>query len=110
MEQAQRQTLLESRNALERTSQSLGRSQRTAVETEIIGTEVLAELGSQRETLLRARNRITDTNEQLTEAHRILYAMRRQIFTNKIVLIFIIVTEILVLGLMLYVKFIRNRF
>ncbi|XP_049763865.1 vesicle transport through interaction with t-SNAREs homolog 1B isoform X3 [Schistocerca cancellata] len=48
-----RRTVLEGHAALERTANSLARSQAIAAETETLGGEVIAELGEQRESLLR---------------------------------------------------------
>ncbi|XP_049763862.1 uncharacterized protein LOC126092363 isoform X1 [Schistocerca cancellata] len=49
-----RRTVLEGHAALERTANSLARSQAIAAETETLGGEVIAELGEQRESLLRS--------------------------------------------------------
>lgn len=103
-----RQTVLSGTEALIRTSQSLERSQRTAIETEQVGYSVISDLGVQRESLERTRSNLIDTGEQLEESHKLLNVMKRRVFANKFILISIIVVEMLILGLMVYVKFFKK--
>lgn len=103
-EERQRSTLLDGRRALERTSDSLARSERTALETEAIGVEVVTNLGTQRETLLRARNRLEDVDQGLSRTQSILNTMTRRVFTNKLLLILIIICECGILGLLIFMK------
>lgn len=100
-----RQLVLEGTQILERTGDSLARSQQIAIETENIGNEVITELGEQRESLLRTRGRLEDANEQLTSAQNVLKKMGRNILYNKFILILIIVTEVLILATLSYLKF-----
>lgn len=58
--QSQRALLLQGTESLNNASQSIERSQRIAVETEQIGTDIIEELGEQREQLDRARDRVSD--------------------------------------------------
>lgn len=104
-EAEQRQTLLSSRTALERASQSVSRSQTVAAETEQIGREVVAELGGQRETLLRAKRRLSETDQELDSSRKIMRLITRGVLTNKIALILIIVMEVVILGLIIYLKY-----
>lgn len=99
-----RQTVLEGRQILERTSASLARSNQVAIETENIGTEVINELGEQRETLLRSKRRLDNANENLTKSRVILNAMKRNVMYNKLVLILIIICELVILGGLLFMK------
>jgi vesicle transport through interaction with t-SNAREs protein 1 len=107
-EERQRGTLLDGHRALERTSESLARSERTALETETIGTEVISNLSTQRETLLRARSRLEDIDQGLSRTQSILNTMTRRVFTNKLLLILIIISECGILSSLVYLKFIRH--
>ncbi|XP_022201505.1 vesicle transport through interaction with t-SNAREs homolog 1B [Nilaparvata lugens] len=100
----QRQVLQEGTSALERTADSLRRSERTALETEAIGATVVAELGQQRESLIRASNRLNNIDENMSRTRSILNAMTRNILTNKLILILIILSEVGILGCLLYIK------
>lgn len=104
-EEEHRRTLLEGNAALERSSQSVARSQALAIESEQIGTEVISELGGQRERLLRAKRRLSQTDEELDKTRRILNVMQRRVLMNKFVLILIILLEIAILGVIVYLKF-----
>lgn len=104
-EERQRQVLLEGHSALERTSQSLRRSEQVALETEAIGTGVVAELGQQRETLLRASRRLDDIDQGMSRTQSILNSMTRHVLTNKLLLILIIICEVGILSSLLYFKF-----
>lgn len=102
-----RHTVLEGHAALERTAESLARSQRTAVETEQLGGEVVSELGAQRETLLRSKRRLADTDHELSQTHILLRKMTLGVLTNKLILIFIILLEICILAAICYIRFIH---
>ncbi|RZF44575.1 hypothetical protein LSTR_LSTR001333 [Laodelphax striatellus] len=104
----QRQVLQQGTSALERTADSLRRSERTALETEAIGATVVAELGQQRETLIRASNRLTNIDENMSRTQRILNGMTRNILTNKLILILIIISEVGILSCLLYIKLIKK--
>ncbi|XP_073996853.1 vesicle transport through interaction with t-SNAREs 1b [Rhodnius prolixus] len=106
-EQRQREALLEGRAALERTSESLRNSERAAVETEAVGTSVLNELNDQRETLLRASNRLTNIDSTISSSRKLLILMKVRVFTNKLLLILIILIEIIILACLIYLKFLR---
>lgn len=107
-EERQRTTLLDGRRALERTADSLARSERTALETERIGVEVVSNLGTQRETLHRARNRLEDIDQGLSQTQSILNSMTRRVFTNKLLLVIIIFCECGILASLVYIKFIKR--
>lgn len=106
-EEEHRRTLLESNAVLDRSSQSLARSQAAAIESEQIGTEVISELGGQRERLLSAKRRLSQTDEELHKTRRILNVMRRRVLMNKFVLILIILLEVAILGIIVYLKYFR---
>ncbi|XP_053598275.1 vesicle transport through interaction with t-SNAREs homolog 1B [Microplitis demolitor] len=108
-ETEQRQTLLGTRATLERSAQSVARSQTVAAETEQIGQEVVAELGIQRETLLRTKRRLSETDQELATSRKIMRLIGRRVLTNKIVLILIIILEIAILGIVIYLKFFTKK-
>jgi len=100
-----RQQVLTGSRALERTGESLMRAQQVAVETDAIGDEIIGDLGTQRETLERTRNRLIETDVELGRSRKILKKMYINVFSNKIVLIFIIIIELCILAGLLYWKF-----
>jgi vesicle transport through interaction with t-SNAREs protein 1 len=105
---AQQRVLLDSRAAIERSNQSVAKSQAIAIQTEQIGTEVVSELGEQRESLLRAKSRIIQTDQELDKSKRILITMKKRVLTNKFVLILIILLELAILGSTVYIKFFKK--
>ncbi|KAJ8873951.1 hypothetical protein PR048_024791 [Dryococelus australis] len=104
-----RQTVLSGRAILERTSESLARSQRTAIETEEIGTTVVTELGEQREILLRSKQRLSETNEGLSRSSALLRKMVCHVITNKLILIIIILLELFILAAVVFLKFFNKK-
>ncbi|CAD7083825.1 unnamed protein product [Hermetia illucens] len=99
-----RRIVIESREALERTSASLARSNQIAIETEQIGTEVLSDLSEQREALLRTQRRLDNANEDLSKSGAAIRAIRRNVLYNKIILVGIIILEVFILGALLFLK------
>ncbi|XP_070834598.1 vesicle transport through interaction with t-SNAREs homolog 1B [Chaetodon trifascialis] len=106
-QQSQRALLLQGTESLNNASQSIERSQRIAVETEQIGTDIIEELGEQREQLDRTRDRLVNTGENLGRSRKILRAMARRVVTNKLLLGIIIIMELAILGAVIYLKFFR---
>lgn len=104
-EEENRRIVVEGRAVLERTGESIARSNQIAIETENIGTEVVSELHEQRETLLRAKNRLTNADEQLDTTKNILRKMGRNVLYNKIILLLIIILELVILITVAYLKF-----
>lgn len=104
-EDRNRQVVLEGRKILERTGESIVRSNQIAIETEAIGTEVISELNDQRETLLRAKNRLTNADDELSRTRIVLRKMQRNVLYNKIILICIILLEVTILVTVCYMKF-----
>lgn len=102
-----RQTLIASNAVLERSAQSVARSTAVATESEQIGTEVISALDGQRERLLRAKRRLSQTDEELDRTRRILFTMKRRVLTNKFVLILIILLELVIIGIIVYLRFFR---
>ncbi|XP_063231425.1 vesicle transport through interaction with t-SNAREs homolog 1B isoform X1 [Bacillus rossius redtenbacheri] len=104
-----RQAVLAGRDILERTGQSLARSQRTAAETEEMGTTVVAELGEQREALLRSKQRLSETNEGLSRSRAVLRKMVCHVVTNKLILVAIVLLELFILAAVVYLKFFSKK-
>lgn len=102
-----RQVVIEGTAILERTGESIARSNQIAIETENIGNEVINELGEQREALLRTQNRLEDANERLLTTKSILNKMGRNVVYNKFILILIIILEIIILLSISYLKFLK---
>ncbi|KAL1461309.1 hypothetical protein WDU94_013216 [Cyamophila willieti] len=109
MEKIHRETLRESNQALLRTGQSILRSEQAALEAEAIGTGVISELGVQRESLVRARDRLVETDLHVSRSRRMIVAIRRRVFYNKLFLIFIILVESISLSVLLYLKIFKKE-
>lgn len=109
MDDFNRQVVLEGTQTLERTASSIARSHQIAIETENIGTEVISELGEQREALLRTRERLNDANTQLDSAKSLIRKMGQNLVFNKIILILIILLEIVILGVVIYLRFVKKK-
>ena len=71
VDEIHRRQVEEGSGILERTSQSILRSQQVALESEEIGGEVVSDLGVQRETLERARNRLQETNAEISRSRKV---------------------------------------
>ncbi|KAJ8912843.1 hypothetical protein NQ315_007975, partial [Exocentrus adspersus] len=103
-----RQLAFEGTAILERTGESIARSQAIAIETENVGNEVLNELGAQREALLHTQSRLENTNENLVKTKTILNKLGRNVIYNKVILILIILIELVILILLSYLKFLKH--
>ncbi|KAK9890974.1 hypothetical protein WA026_013311 [Henosepilachna vigintioctopunctata] len=103
-----RQIGLEGRQILERTGESIARSNQIAIETENIATEVVSELNDQRESLLRTKSRLENADQQLNVTKNLLRKMGRNVIYNKILLIVIILMEVVILLGILYIRFLRK--
>jgi len=102
-----RRVVLEGQKVLERTADSIARSTAVAIETEEIGAEVIGELGTQRETLVRTKGRLVDTDVEISKSRKILRSMYINMIYNKLILVGIIVIEMIILGILIWWKFIR---
>jgi vesicle transport through interaction with t-SNAREs protein 1 len=81
-----RQQVVRGTAVLERTSQSLQRSQQVANETEEVGEAIISDLGVQRESLERARTMLHETDAELSRSKRILKRISRGTIYNKVLL------------------------
>ncbi|ELU10032.1 hypothetical protein CAPTEDRAFT_152399 [Capitella teleta] len=100
--QDQRQRLLENTERLERTSKNLDAGYKTCIETEEIGSAILEDLHDQRQTLQRSRDRLRDTNEALGKSSRVLSGMMKRVIQNRILLVALSVTMVVVIGIAIY--------
>ncbi len=71
-EEAHRRQVRAGISTLERTSQSIARSTRVALESEAVGEEIVSDLSVQRETLERAQSRVHDTEQELGRSEAIM--------------------------------------
>ncbi|XP_023161178.1 vesicle transport through interaction with t-SNAREs homolog 1B [Drosophila hydei] len=101
----QQQVIANTYDVLQRTTESIQRSNQVAIETENMGAEVLGELGEQRESLLRTTRRLEDADQELSKSRIILRKLGREVVYNRIVLILIIFLEIAILIGLLVLKF-----
>ncbi|KAF6200123.1 hypothetical protein GE061_006424 [Apolygus lucorum] len=107
-ESRQREVLLEGHSALERTSRSLQNSERVAIQTEEISTGIMRELGVQGETLRGAQSRLTEIDSSLSKSRQVLSYMHRNVFMNKMLLIFVIICEIGIIACIVYLKYLKK--
>jgi len=105
---AVREKVISGIRSLERTGDSIHRSQQVAVETEQVGTGIIEDLGTQRESLERTRNRLVETETELVQTRSVLRKMYRNVITSKITLICIIFIEIAILVAVVYWKYYRK--
>ncbi|XP_016940069.1 vesicle transport through interaction with t-SNAREs homolog 1B [Drosophila suzukii] len=94
-------------DVLQRTTDSIQRSNQIAIETETMGAEVLGELGEQRESLLRTTRRLEDADQDLSKSRVIIRKLGREVLYNKIILILIILLEVGILVGLLVLKFVK---
>ncbi|XP_046849093.1 vesicle transport through interaction with t-SNAREs homolog 1B-like [Xenia sp. Carnegie-2017] len=104
---SQRNKLLQGTDILNRTSDSVARSQQIAAESEQIGVEIIDDLDNQRESLLRTRDRLRETDEDLGKSRKILKRMALRVATNKLIMGLIIFVELVIVGAVVYIRFIK---
>lgn len=104
----QRQGLLAGTEQLNVTSNRASNAHRVALETEQIGTNVLSELHGQRQQLIRANNKLDDVNDDMKHSRSILSGMARRVATNKLILAVIILMLMGIIGIIIYLKWIRK--
>ena len=108
VDEIHRRQVEEGSGILERTSQSILRSQQVALESEEVGGEIVSDLGVQRETLERARNRLQETNAEISRSRKVIRRIYLGVLQNKAVLIAVIVVEVLIICALVYWKFIAK--
>jgi vesicle transport through interaction with t-SNAREs protein 1 len=102
---AQRKQLLSNNSALERSSQRLLDSQRTALETEVIGGNILNDLRAQREQIQGSRNTLMTADSYIDKSVQTLKSMSRRLVANKFISYGIIAVLIVLICLVLASKF-----
>jgi len=105
----QRNKMIEGLESLNRGSQSVGRSQRIAAETDEVGVQIIGDLDDQRESLIRTKDKLKETDTNLGKSRRILNSMAIRVATNKLLLAIIIVVELAILGGVVYLKFFNKK-
>lgn len=109
VERAERERLARLRDTgttISKVEGSLDRTARALAETELFGQLTSAQLLQQRESFQRQRAQLAATDEFLARSKGILKRMQHRIVTDKIVQTVIILAEILVIGAIVYVKYI----
>ncbi|RCK62356.1 t-SNARE VTI1 [Candida viswanathii] len=104
-ESDQRKQLLSNNSSLERSSQRIFDSQRVALETENIGSNILNDLRSQREQISNSRNTLSQADNYIDKSIQTLKVMSRRLTANKFISYGIIAVLILLIFLVLYSKF-----
>lgn len=101
----QRKQLLQNNSSLDRSSQRLKDSQRTALETESIGGNILNDLRSQREQIQGSRNTLATADNYVDKSIKTLKSMSRRLVANKFISYAIIGVLIVLIFLVLASKF-----
>lgn len=101
----QRQQLLSGTERLERSSARLQQSQRTALETEDVGRNVLANLYEQRQTIQHTRDNLHESEGYVDTSIKTLRGMARRMATNRMITIGIITVLVLLIIAVIYSKF-----
>ncbi|KAJ6090391.1 vesicle transport v-snare protein [Penicillium sp. IBT 16267x] len=101
----QRQQLLSGTERLERSSARLQQSQRTALETEDVGRDVLANLYEQRQTIQHTRDNLQQSEGYVDTSIKTLRGMARRMATNRMITIAIITLLVLLIVAVIYGKF-----
>ncbi|KAJ5067058.1 vesicle transport v-snare 13 [Anaeramoeba ignava] len=98
----QRQKLLQAQNTLDNSSQRLQNAHKTALQSEQIGTEILADLHQQGDTLRGAHKKLQRAEENVDKGGNIISRMFRRAVTNKIILIIIIIVLLGIIAMIVY--------
>jgi len=104
-----REKVINGVQSLERTGESIYRSQQVAIETEQVGVGIIDDLGTQRESLERTRTRLVETDVELGRSSRILKRMYLNVISNKIILSAIIIIEVCILIGLVYWKYFSKK-
>lgn len=103
-----RSRLLQMNDTIDRTTETVYRTQQIAAETDQVGIAVVDELGTQREALIRTKERLVDTDVNLSRSRKILRSMYRRVMTNKLILVVIILLELAILACVVWFKFFKK--
>lgn len=91
---------------LGQTSDSLKRTERTGLETEAIGVDIITDLHGQREQLEAADRNLSKVDDNMMVAKKKLRELYFRIIADKAILIVIIIIQIIVLFLIIFFKWI----
>jgi len=103
----QRSGLLAGTEKLNNTTDRVQNAHRIALQTEQIGTEVLGNLHGQRNQIIKGIERLDSVDDNMKQSNTILTGMARRVVTNKIILLFIILVLLGIIGMIVYLKWIR---
>jgi len=102
---SQRGRLLDGREIVNDTGQSLENTQRTLEETHAVGAAAGAQLVGQRGQLEKSLETLHETDAVLARARKLLIRMRRRVIANKLLTGIIILIELGVVGLIIWLKY-----
>lgn len=100
----QRERLAMSTERLDRTTDRVRDSRRTALETEELGVSILEDLHHQRESLLNSHKKLHGVDDAIDKSKRILNAMSKRMSRNKWIVGSVIVVLVLAIIFILYFK------
>ncbi|CDK29608.1 unnamed protein product [Kuraishia capsulata CBS 1993] len=103
---SQRQQLLKSNASLDRSTQRLQESTRTALETEDVGAGILNSLRGQREQLINARDTLMEADSYVDRSISTLKSMTRRMVANKFIS-YAIIAVLVILILLVMINKIR---
>ncbi|CAG8433966.1 12147_t:CDS:2 [Ambispora gerdemannii] len=101
----QRARLLTGTERLAESSQRLQDSHRIALETEIIGANVLEDIRRQREQIINTRNTLLEADSYIDKAQRTLKGMTRRMATNRVITVLIIIVLVALIIFVVWAKF-----
>ncbi|KAI8811372.1 t-SNARE [Cladochytrium replicatum] len=103
----QRTRLLQGTERLQDGSRRLEDARRLALETEAIGISTLEDLNRQREQIIRTRDTLGNADSFIAKSQGILKGMQQRIAASKLLTAGIIVTLVLIILLIIYLKWFR---
>eukprot|EP01117_Protostelium_nocturnum_P003569 TRINITY_DN1472_c0_g1_i1.p1 TRINITY_DN1472_c0_g1~~TRINITY_DN1472_c0_g1_i1.p1 ORF type:complete len:221 (-),score=55.57 TRINITY_DN1472_c0_g1_i1:52-714(-) len=103
-----RRRLLMNNDILDDSTNRINSSHRMATDIENTGAATLSKMEGQKEQLLRARNNLQTIDDNMTRSRRILSGMARRVVTNNVILVLIIVVMMAIIGIIVYLKWIRH--
>ena len=105
---SQRSRLMANTERLQRGTDKLAAATQIALETEVIGQSIMADLESQRQTIQHARGTLAGANAGLDRSRRILQGMSRRARQNKALMYCIIATLFLMILFIIWFKWLYH--
>ncbi|GLC35551.1 hypothetical protein PLESTB_000194800 [Pleodorina starrii] len=102
--QSQRDRMLSATSKLEQSNDRLQQGKKLLVETEELGTGILANLAAQRETILHSRDALHGADDNIGKARKILSSMGRRMLQNKLIMFGIIGFLLAAIIIIIYFK------